>query len=214
MGGILAFTIFQPIQVRPRIRLGPGFSLIDQNGQRLTNEDLRGHLVLYSFIYTRCQSKNCDYVTQTLQAVQAGLAERVGELPVTLLTISFDPAHDTPEVLQAYAQEVGADPNIWRFATGDPARLKQIIGQGFEIYYAPNENGTATDGSEAFKFDPGFVLVDGWGIVRSEYQFQTIMSNVERILHHVNVIEEEALNSTGGAKVAYEAAHLFLCYAP
>jgi len=44
--GAISFKVFQPVQVVPRIRLAPGFSLIDQNGERLSNEDLRGHFVL------------------------------------------------------------------------------------------------------------------------------------------------------------------------
>ena len=39
---VAAFAVFQPIKVLPRIRLAPGFILTDQDGQRLTNEDLRG----------------------------------------------------------------------------------------------------------------------------------------------------------------------------
>jgi protein SCO1/2 len=123
-----------------------------------------------------------------------------------LVTISFDPAHDTPEVLRAYAQAVGADPARWRFATGDPARLKHIIGGGFEVYYAPNDDGSYT-------FDPAFVLVDGWGIIRAEYHYRTLVPDTERMLRHIGVIAEEVRNSKGAARVAYEAAHLFLCYA-
>ena len=51
--GVMAFTIFEPIQVLPRIRLAPGFAMTDQAGDRLTSEDLRGEIVLYSFAYTR-----------------------------------------------------------------------------------------------------------------------------------------------------------------
>ncbi len=207
VGGILAFAILQPIQVRPRIRLAPGFVLTDQNGQRLTSEDLRGHIVLYNFTYTRCRPP-CPQTSQTMREVQDRLDELdVRDVPVTLVTISLDPEHDTPERLRAYAESLGADPARWRFATGDPTRLKYIIGGGFEVYYAPN-----TDGS--FTLAPVFVLVDGWGIIRSEYRYHTLMPDVERMLRHIRVVAEEARNSKGTARFAYEAAHLFLCYAP
>ena len=120
------------------------------------------------------------------------------------MTISFDPERDTPAALQAYARAAGADPNRWRFATGDPARIKDIIGGGFEAYYEP-------DGQAGFKFAPAFFLADGWGIIRAEYRNETPAP--ERILKHIEVVEEEVRNSKGVAKVAYEAAHLFLCYA-
>jgi protein SCO1/2 len=140
-----------------------------------------------------------------MRTVQDRLAGRdLDATPVSLVTISFDPERDTPAALQAYARAAGADPNRWRFATGDPARIKDIIGGGFEAYYEP-------DGQAGFKFAPAFFLADGWGIIRAEYRNET--PDPERILKHIEVVEEEVRNSKGVAKVAYEAAHLFLCYA-
>lgn len=204
--GILAFAIFQPVKVLPRIRLAPGFVLVDQNGQRLTNEDLRGRVVLYNFVYTRC-GEQCDKLNATMREVQARLGEvDLGGMPVEMITISFDPEHDKPEQLAAYAQKVGADPAQWRFATGDPQRLKQIIGAGFEAYYEP-------DGQDGFRFDPAYVLVDGWGIIRGEYHYEVETPDADRIMRHIGVLAEEVRKSKGANKLIYEAAHLFLCYA-
>ena len=199
-----AFATFQPIKVLPRMRLAPGFLLTDQAGQQLTNEDLRGKIVLYNFSYAHCGAQ-CEPMNATLRSVQDQLAQASGEgVPVELVTISFDPERDTPEALQAYAQAAGADPSRWRFATGDPARMKNIIGGGFEAYYEPDDQG-------GFKFSPAFALVDGWGILRAEYRNE--VPDPARILKHIEVIQEEARNSKGVAKMGYEAAHLFLCYA-
>ena len=202
--GVAAFATFQPIKVLPRIRLAPGFLLTDQAGQRLTNEDLRGKIVLYNFSYADCGAQ-CEPLNATLRSVQDQLAQAAGEgAPVELVTISFDPERDTPEALHAYAQAAGADPSRWRFATGDPARMKNIIGGGFEAFYEPDDQG-------GFKFSPAFALVDGWGIIRAEYRNE--VPTPERVLKHIEVIQEEARNSKGVAKMGYEAAHLFLCYA-
>jgi hypothetical protein len=111
-------------------------------------------------------------------------------------------------VLQTYATSVGADPAVWRFATlADPTLMKYVIGGGFEAYYEANEDGS-------FRFDPAFILVDGWGIIRGEYRYQTRSPDSERILRHLGVLAEEVINSQGANKVAYEAAHYFLCYTP
>jgi protein SCO1/2 len=48
------------------------------------------------------------------------LADRQLRDRVALLSITFDPAFDTPPVLAAHARQLGADPHIWHFATGDP----------------------------------------------------------------------------------------------
>lgn len=208
VGGAFAFKLFQPVQVLPRIRLAPGFALTDQTGERLTNEDLRGQFVLYNFSYTRC-SETCGSLNQTMLTIQNQLDSLdLGGIPVTLVTISFDPDYDTPEKLQAYAQSVGADPARWRFATvADPNMLTHVIGGGFETYFKAQEDGS-------FLFDPAFVLVDGWGIIRGEYRYQTMTPDSERILRHLGVLAEEVRNSQGAGSVAYEAAHYFLCYAP
>lgn len=204
----LAFKVFQPVQVVPRIRLAPSFALLDQNGARLTSEDLRGKFVLYNFTYTRCPAP-CYEMNATINEIRAGLQEVLPpEIPLVFVTISFNPAYDTPEVLHAYAQSVGADGVSWVVATAEhPALLKTIIGAGFEVYYEDQ-----TDGS--FRFDPRFVLVDGWGIIRGEYRYETLVSNSERILRHIAVLADEVQNSVGANKLAYEAAHLFMCYTP
>ena len=53
---VIAFIVYQSTQVLPRIMVAPGFSLVDQGGKRLTNEELRGNLVLYAFAQPDCQA--------------------------------------------------------------------------------------------------------------------------------------------------------------
>lgn len=208
MVSAFAFKVFQPIQVLPRMQLSPAFDLIDQSNERLTSEDLRGQFVLYTFTYTNCPAP-CYNTNETMQEIQSRLNEvQLDGIDVSFVTISIDPERDTPNVLNTYAKNIGADTNKWKFATTtNKALLKTIIGSGFETYYEDKGNGE-------FALDPAFVLVDGWGIVRSEYRYSTEVSNADRILRHLEVLAEEVHNSKGTTKYAYEAAHLFLCYAP
>jgi protein SCO1/2 len=203
-----AFKVFQPIQVLPRMQISPAFNFINQNNERLTSEDLRGKFILYTFSYTNCPAP-CYNINETMKEVQSRLNEvELGGIEVSFVTISIDPERDTPEVMNAYAKSIDADPDRWQFATTtNKALLKTIIGSGFETYYEDKGGGD-------FAFDPSFILVDGWGIVRAEYRYQTEVSNAERILRHLGVLAKEVRNSTGTTKLAYEAAHLFLCYAP
>ena len=203
-----AFKVFQPIQVLPRMRLSPAYSFINQDGETVTSEDLRGRFVLYSFTYSNCPAP-CYNMSDTMKEVQARLGEvDLGGIPVSFVTISIDPDRDSSEVLKAYGSNLGADFDQWMFVTTpNKALLKTIVGSGFETYYEDKGNGE-------FALDPGYVLVDGWGIIRSEYRYTTEVSDADRILRHLGVLAEEVKNSTGSAKLAYEAAHLFLCYAP
>jgi protein SCO1/2 len=206
--GAISFKVFQPVQVVPRIRLAPGFRLIDQNGERLTNEDLRGRFVLFNFSYTRCPDP-CYNLDQTMHEIQDRIDEaKLGDIPMTFVTLSFDPEFDTPTIMKEYADALGADSDQWKFATSEEATLlKYIIGGGFEAYYNQKKDGS-------FEMSPKFVLVDGWGIIRGEYRYQTLTPDSDRILRHIGVLAEEVKNSEGAATLAYEAAHFFLCYTP
>lgn len=204
----LAFKIFQPIQVLPRMQLAPAFNLVDQDDRALTSEDLRGQFVVYSFTYTNCPAP-CYNINDTVKEIQARLGEvELNDIPVSFITLSIDPERDTPAALNAYAKSIGADTTRWKFATTpNQTLLKTIIGVGLETYYEKKADGS-------FAFDPAFVLVDGLGIVRAEYRYATEVPNTDRILRHLGVLADEVKNSTGTNKLAYEAAHLFLCYAP
>jgi protein SCO1/2 len=135
-----------------------------------------------------------------LQQQLTGL--NTGSLPVELVTISLDPAHDTPERLRAYANRMGADTRTWRFVTGEPAQLKNITG-GFGIYTSGDDNVSST-------IEPVFALVDGWGMVRAVYR--TADLELEMVARDLRLIAQEVRNSQGVNRYAYEAAHLFLCY--
>lgn len=206
---ILAFAVFQPILVLPRMGLGPGFSLTDATGQRLTNEDLRGSITLYNFTYTSCAA-DCPQTTHQMATIQNALSTmETRGIPVELVTISFDPERDTPEQLHSFAQQfVDADTSAqdefpWHFVTGEALPLKYIIGGGFGTYYTPNDDGS-------FTFEPTFVLVDGAGIVRAKYRTST--PDLTIVQRDIELVATEAIESSGATKLAYEAAHLFLCY--
>jgi protein SCO1/2 len=201
----VAFAVFEPIQVLPRIRLAPGFLLTAQTGDSITSEDLRGDIVLYNFGYTAC-GPACDEMNHTMQAIQSRISEAdVGDTAVRFVTISFDPETDSPEVLQAYGSELGADGEQWVLATAEPDHLANVVRAGFKAWYEQKDDGS-------FTFDPAFVLVDGWGVIRGEYRYQTSASDTDKILHHLDILGEEIRNANGAAGLAYEAAHFFLCY--
>jgi len=200
---VLAFAILQPVKVRPRIGLSPGYAFTDTNGATVTSEDMRGKLVFYNFTYANC-SDPCPQSTKTMADIQdlvGGLD--TGGLPVQFVTVSFDPERDTPDRLRQLASEVGADTSNWRFVTGSAGRLKDVIGGGFGIFYQP-------DGAGGFTFDPTIVMVDGNGIVRGIYKRK--MPDMATVARDVRLLATEVKNSTGPGKLVYETAHLFLCY--
>lgn len=204
---MLAFATFKPILVLPRMALAPGFLLTDQDGARLTNEALRGQLVLYNFTYTDCVTP-CPETGSVMNAVQAQLPNMATQgLPIQLVTLSFDPDRDGAAQLRGYAERFGANPAIWRIATGEKMALKYIIGGGFRVYYQSNP---PADPKGDFTFDPTFVLVDGAGIVRAKYR--TATPDLAILQRDIELVAKEAAESTGASRLVYEAAHLFVCY--
>ncbi|MDQ3198841.1 MAG: SCO family protein [Verrucomicrobiota bacterium] len=124
----------------------PAFSLLDQQREPLTLENFRGHPFVLTFIFTRCPIPNfCPRMSQNFSELQKAIKTMSGPPGETrLLSISFDPANDTPAVLKAYAQNEGADPAIWTFATGDPAEIQKLT-KAFSVLVQP-EQGTISHG--------------------------------------------------------------------
>lgn len=207
IAGLVAFVTIQPVQVLPRMTLAPAFDLHDQAGERLTSENQRGKLTLYSFTYTHCGA-GCAQTGPAMQAIQERLrtVETYG-VPVRLVTIAVDPARDTPERIAAYAETYGADREVWSIVTGDAARVKSVVGGGFEVYY--DADNVQPDGT--FAFEPDYVLVDGNGVMRARYR--TTDLDPETVARHLELVAREVRDSDGPARLAYEAAHLFVCYA-
>ena len=120
----------------------PGFQLQDEDGKPVTLETFRGHPFVVTFIFTRCSLPNfCPRMSQNFAELQKAIqASSDSSVATRLLSISFDPQFDTPEVLKQYAQHAGADPAVWTFATGDRAEIQRLT-TGFSILVQP-ESGT------------------------------------------------------------------------
>jgi protein SCO1 len=97
--------------------------LLTQHGKEVAfySDVLRDKVVLIDFIYAQC-ADSCPTQTSRLAQVQSLLGERVGHA-VWLVSISIDPAHDTPQVLQDYATRFGAGDG-WLFLTGSKANIR------------------------------------------------------------------------------------------
>src|ERR1700728_682024 len=82
----------------------PDFHLINQNGKRISLHQYRGQTLLLTLIYTRCPFPDfCPRVSHEFTAIDHQLRADPAHYGKThLLSISFDPANDTPKVLRAY----------------------------------------------------------------------------------------------------------------
>jgi protein SCO1/2 len=124
-----------PATVSPSDPLKPGdvvpdFAVTTQEGRTLRLSDLKGEVVILTFIYTRCPLPE---FCPAMDAKFADLARRISTVParaerLRLLSVSFDPEHDSPEILAAHAHRQGAKPPLWTFAVASYKELAKIAG--------------------------------------------------------------------------------------
>jgi protein SCO1 len=125
----------KPLEIGARV---PDFTLRDHTRQTVRFSSLAGKVVVVNFIYTRCALPQfCLRVSNNFGVLQKRFAKELGK-DVVLLTITFDPQHDTPETLAAYASQWKPDPKTWHFLTGPVADVRKVCAL-FGVEYFPDE---------------------------------------------------------------------------
>ena len=106
----------------------PDAAFVDQDGKPRTLADWKGRVLAVTFIYTRCPVPNfCPLMDRQFAEAQRSIArEETLREKVHLLTVSFDPAFDTPAVLRTHAKRVGADSGMWTFLTGERMEIERF----------------------------------------------------------------------------------------
>jgi protein SCO1/2 len=131
----------------------PAVSLIDAAGRPFELASLRGEAVVVSFIYTTCNG-SCPATTHTLYRVQEVLKDAgLWGGRVHFVSITLDPARDTPEVLGRYAKIYDADPAAWHFLSGPPDRVAQTLA-AWDMWARTNAAGVLDHPSRIFLVDP------------------------------------------------------------
>jgi protein SCO1 len=113
----------KPLEVGQAV---PDFSLIDQNRQPVTLSQFSGKVVAITFMYTKCPLPDyCFRLANNFGVLQRRFAARMGK-DLVLLSITFDPIHDQPDVLAQYAATWKANAGGWRFLTGPPPEIERV----------------------------------------------------------------------------------------
>jgi len=133
----------------------PDTVLTDQEGAPLTLVELRDAALVVTFIYTRCPLPQfCPLMDRRFAEIQSLVAaDPALRGRVRLLSISFDPAHDTPAALRAHAAKVAADPDMWRFATAGEEVVDRLAAT-FGVNVMRETDGTVTHNLRTAVIDP------------------------------------------------------------
>jgi protein SCO1/2 len=138
--------------------LVPDYVLTNELGQRISLGQFRGKALGLTFIFTRCPypkfcPRQCTLFAEGLRRLASAPG---GPTNWHLLSVSFDPQHDTPPVLRDYAQRYQYDPARWTFATGSLIDIDALTEQFGMLF--------ARDG-ELFSHNLRTVVLDARGRV-------------------------------------------------
>lgn len=118
----------------------PALPLVDQEGRAFTLDRYVGSYVLVGFVYTACpDAEACPMTTARMASVQRLWASTPRTTSLALLSITLDPARDTPDALKTYGAAHGADFGTWTFATGDAALLGEGVPSLFNVLTLPDD---------------------------------------------------------------------------
>jgi protein SCO1/2 len=143
----------------------PSFNLTDQQGRPFGSADLNGRAALFSFVYTNCPDV-CPLLTSNMAQIQNRLRTRgLLDTKVELVSVTVDPRRDTPSVLAEYASRYHAEADAWRFLSGEPASIYEVL-WGFKLNTV--EVARAFEGADVVPHASRFVVVDPSGQVRGQ----------------------------------------------
>ena len=155
------------------------FSLLNQNGDTITQENYRDKIYVADFFFTTCPTL-CPTMTATLVEVQAALAN---DPEVLLLFHSVTPEIDSVAQLNKYAIEKGVNDAKWNLVTGDK---KQIYELARKSYLAVQEDGDG--GPFDMIHTENFILVDKKRRIRGFYD-GTKEEEMDRLLSDIEILK-------------------------
>ncbi|HEX5660733.1 MAG TPA: SCO family protein [Polyangiales bacterium] len=170
VGGLAVFALYRlgdqkQSQAQGELGRVPAFALTDQLGKPFGSAQLAGRPWIANFVFTRCPSV-CPLLTAKFKSLQSKLTD----VPdVQFVSFSVDPEHDTPPVLNEYAQKYDAGPS-WHFLTGPLDTIEKTVVSGFKIHIGdpkPSENDPTL---VEIMHGEHFVLVDAKGTIRGYYR--------------------------------------------
>lgn len=121
----------------------PDFTLVNQDGKKISFKQYRGGPLVLTFIYTRCPLPDyCPLMSQNFTKIKAAVdANDKLKSKTHLLSISVDPEFDKPQVLKTYGAGFIGKPDFkqWEFAAGTPDEVKKVA-EFFGLQYWPEKD--------------------------------------------------------------------------
>ena len=156
------------------------FTLINQNGDTITQNEYKNKIYVADFFFTRCPSI-CPIMTDNMAKIQDAFIENDD---VMLLSLSVTPTIDSISVLKEYAIKKGVLDSKWHITTGDK---KHIYNLARKSYFAVVNEGDG--GLQDFIHTPHFILIDKEKQIRGIYD-GTNDDEVNRIINDIRILKK------------------------
>jgi protein SCO1/2 len=157
------------------------FSLINQNGNIITQKDYKNKIYVADFFFTTCQTI-CPIMTDHMVKIQK---EIMTDDEVMLLSHSVTPEIDTPELLKSYAIKKGVNDAKWHLVTGDKKHIYELARKS---YLAVKSAGTG-DAYDMIHTE-NFMLIDKKRQIRGFYD-GTNSEDIQRLLKDIKHLKKE-----------------------
>ncbi len=160
--GIFYIIVQRWIKTNDTISVVQPFAFIDQDGKRVTNNDLKGKVYVAEYFYTTCEGI-CPVMNGNMRQVYEEFLDKDNFL---ILSHTVQPEIDSPAVLKKFAESLGVNTNRWIFLTGRKDSLYNTARVSYNID-DPKNNLKSVD--DDFIHSQLWALVDGEGNVKHIY---------------------------------------------
>ena len=169
------------IQYKKKYHKIADFSLINQNGEIITQDSYKDKIYVADFFFTTCQTI-CPIMTDHMALIQK---EIIDDTDVMLLSHSVTPKIDSVAQLKKYAIKKGVNDSKWNLVTGDK---KQIYTLARKSYLAVKTDGTGDEYDMIHT--ENFMLIDKKRQIRGYYD-GTNPEDISRLLEDLKILKEE-----------------------
>ena len=157
------------------------FSLLDQNGDTITQENFKDKIYVADFFFTRCQTI-CPVMTVNMGDLQEYFKN---DEDIKFISHSVTPIIDSVSVLRAYADKKGINDKKWHITTGDKMHIYELARKS---YFAVLDEGDG--GEQDFIHTEQFILVDKNRQIRGFYA-GTDKEEMQRIIKDIEILKKE-----------------------
>ncbi len=157
------------------------FSLVNQNGKTITQEDYKGKIYVADFFFTTCQTI-CPIMTDHMYQIQK---ETMDDDDIMLLSHTVTPQIDSVEQLKRYAKSKGVNDEKWNLVTGNKQQIYKLARKS---YMAVKTDGTGDEYDMIHT--ENFMLIDKNRQIRGYYD-GTQIEEIDRLLEDIEILKAE-----------------------